>query len=54
MQGLNDTFKCYRVGIVANEIKRIESLLEDEKNWSTSFKDLKSYKALESQRNNLI
>lgn len=54
MKGLNDHFKEYRSGYVAKEILRIESLLNDYARWSTCQEDIKAYKALEAQHNNLV
>lgn len=51
---MEDSFKEYKVGTTEKVIKRIVTLLEDKRNWPTSIEDLKIYKTLESQRNDLI
>lgn len=54
MSRLGEEFKEYMGNIMKAEIKRLEELLKNDKRWSPSERDLKTYKALESQRGNLL
>lgn len=54
MSRLGEEFKKYMGSIMKDEIKRLKKLLKNDKRWSPSERDLKTYKAFESQRGNLL
>lgn len=54
IQKIEDSSREYKVGAMSKEIKRIETLLKDDSNWSANEDDLSHYKALEVQKNNLL
>lgn len=54
MSRLGEEFKEYMGSIMKAKIIRLEELLKNDKRWSPSEQDLKTYKALESQRGNLL
>ncbi|CAI8619415.1 unnamed protein product [Vicia faba] len=51
---LGDVFKEYMTGVVKAEIKRVEELLKGENIWSSRGENIKTYKGIECQRNNLL
>lgn len=54
MKGLDFFFQEYKIGAVNKELRRIDDLLKEEDKWDYSEKSIKSNKALEGQRNNLL
>lgn len=54
VQVLLHSFKDLRTGEVAKEMKRIESLLKDDRRWSTNVEEINQFKALEKQRDKLL
>lgn len=43
-----------RTGEVVKELKRVESLLKDDRMWSTDVEEINQFKALEKQRDKLL
>lgn len=54
MKGLEDHFREYNIGKVRKELMRIEEMLQEDRRWDANEEAINSYKALESQRNNLL
>lgn len=53
IQGLSDIFKDYRLGMVNNELGRIEQRLEEFGTWAIYGENILAYKALENQRDTI-
>lgn len=54
IQKLKHSFKDLRTGKVTEEIKRIDTLLNDESCWSEEAEGIQKFKSLERQRNKLL
>lgn len=53
-KSLDDKFKEYRINKVSPELRRIEKLLQEDVRWDAEPDEFETFKALESQRNNLL
>ncbi|XP_058764138.1 uncharacterized protein LOC131637556 [Vicia villosa] len=53
LQSLGETFKEYRSGAVKKELNRIEGRLKEASNWDSGEHDVRTYKALEKQRDSI-
>ncbi|CAI8601011.1 unnamed protein product [Vicia faba] len=49
-----EEFKEYRCGNIQKDLIRIEEMLKEEANWDSSEDNIWNYKAIESQRQNLL